>query len=1171
MRLILKIILVFSILLVLLVSLTQFPPVQKYVGLKISNSLTEKTGGEVKIGSISVSLAGKVNIYKISISDPDTTRFFSSDNITADINLLKLLKKEIYLDKVIVENLEATLLKNDSVLNIQYFIDAFNGNKISDPGDTVKNNFKLGVNEISFSGISFHLITDDSTRFLDARIGEFNSRDFNITINPNTISLSEASLTNSGCKIRFLNSEGELTEGSIDSMALPYFDFYSGFQFNIGSVDLHDNFFSLHVDDYTDSAHFDAQQLDIDNIDIRLEDLLMRKDSFALRLDHLSATMPRFSNLNVSTNIKAGLNHLNISEFQIRTPNSHIEIHAQSKYDHWHQFLKTMDQTPITLSMVGEIDPVDITYFLSDSLLRPIENWNRLYLDLDASTIGRKWVVNNGEVRSNDGSLRLSGEFRHFLHPDKMQWENLKIQLVVGTKFNQLLSKSITQINIPPQIVVDVESNGRLNNFNSSVLINTNWGLLKSAGTYHIFGDQKGFNTNLISQQLDVGKFISQPWFGPTEFVFQTDARWHNSVDLQYHGNIHSIALLNQPVDSISIKGSLKDKVLNMYLEIKDPSYPANVNSSTTLTDTLLTDASIELKEFNLARLLGSGNDFKISGKLKTKIGNIDEHVFGMLALDELSMDRVISQYQIDTLDFSFLSSQDTTNFLLSSKDFSGNYVSNFPLIEIPKTLSQYFSRYINADLYPESRSQERVFKMALEIDNEEPFQFVYPKLDNISGLTMTGEFNEKNESLDLMIASNEFDDHGLELDSILFIMDGDPEDVSAKIQINNIIYDSLELGRFYFDLITKNDSAKSLLSLSKDSLSILSLQTSLIREKREILLLLDSLIANNIPFYIDQSKPIRFGKNKLEISKLALDQDSLGITIQNSSRQLGVSIKNLGLTNIDHFLAGDTSMINNGHFNADLAYDRVNNDLKVLAQIEDLVIYEAPPVQISANARTVDDKLPFDVQFQSLENRIIANGNIAMDSTNYIDADLTLDVENLNEFEFLFPEKIDELSGELKGHTRIHGPLTNPFFDGFLALSNAKLITKNPRTSLYIPNDKLTFNQNGASFKNFKVLDDRNNPLILNGYINSDDYQSFEYDLNLSSDYFFLIDNPRKEPFLLQGILVIGSEVEISGNSKDLNRRRNRSASGDGSTPPPSRQGRCPWPVPAAAGSGPR
>ncbi len=99
--------------------------VQNYIIQQLTDRLEESTDAEFEIGHISLKFFNKLNLQSVYAGDLSNKKIVSIDNIDAKINILSLLKGDILIENITINNLDANLYTDSTgILNIQFIIDA---------------------------------------------------------------------------------------------------------------------------------------------------------------------------------------------------------------------------------------------------------------------------------------------------------------------------------------------------------------------------------------------------------------------------------------------------------------------------------------------------------------------------------------------------------------------------------------------------------------------------------------------------------------------------------------------------------------------------------------------------------------------------------------------------------------------------------------------------------------------------------------------------------------------------------------------------------------------------------------------------------------------------------------------------------------------------------------
>lgn len=151
---------VVAVILLLIISfiLLNTKPVQQRVVALATEMLSEKLGTRVSIENADIGLlGGHVYLHGVEIDDLQKQRMLSINKLSANLELLPLLRSHIVVKEAGLEGLDALLTKGtDSIpANYQFLIDAFKKDKKPEANDTLrkKKRLTLDVNHVNLKDI----------------------------------------------------------------------------------------------------------------------------------------------------------------------------------------------------------------------------------------------------------------------------------------------------------------------------------------------------------------------------------------------------------------------------------------------------------------------------------------------------------------------------------------------------------------------------------------------------------------------------------------------------------------------------------------------------------------------------------------------------------------------------------------------------------------------------------------------------------------------------------------------------------------------------------------------------------------------------------------------------------------------------------------------------------
>jgi translocation and assembly module TamB len=181
-KIFLRVLLGLLVFIILVLILVQTPPVQNFARKKVQAWLQKKLDTRFEIGKIYIGLPSSVVLERIYVEDKNKDTLLYGGSIRANISLFKLLKREVQINDLHVENLTANIKRvlPDTVYNFQFIVDAFTPKTPTPavPADTAA--MKLALDKLSLDNIRFRY--DDTVtgnnwsivlRHFDTRIKTF--------------------------------------------------------------------------------------------------------------------------------------------------------------------------------------------------------------------------------------------------------------------------------------------------------------------------------------------------------------------------------------------------------------------------------------------------------------------------------------------------------------------------------------------------------------------------------------------------------------------------------------------------------------------------------------------------------------------------------------------------------------------------------------------------------------------------------------------------------------------------------------------------------------------------------------------------------------------------------------------------------------------------------------
>jgi hypothetical protein len=157
----------------------------------LSGYFSSKLEARVDIKRINFSIMGNLSIEELMVWDPRQNKILSVREMTVTTRLSHLITGELTFEEIHVAGVDATLIRNEDGLNIQYIIDAF-FKPTGDTDTTSSTPINLRFKNILLEEIVFTSTVNGVTTA--ANLGTLRSRGVEFSTRPNKIIVDEISL-----------------------------------------------------------------------------------------------------------------------------------------------------------------------------------------------------------------------------------------------------------------------------------------------------------------------------------------------------------------------------------------------------------------------------------------------------------------------------------------------------------------------------------------------------------------------------------------------------------------------------------------------------------------------------------------------------------------------------------------------------------------------------------------------------------------------------------------------------------------------------------------------------------------------------------------------------------------------------------------------------------------
>lgn len=1147
--------------------------------LKIDISLFELLNNKVEINSIDLEkITANIKIDKDSVYNFDyiIKAFSSPDKPKTDSKPMEISIREINLDAVRFSYQDA-VAKN----NINLFVNHFDTN--IDKFDL--DNLTFDIPKINLKGLKVHvnqglveatkIATDKIQKQAQTTSLKLNLKDINLE---NIDVTYKDAISNLDTKIQFEKLQTEVKTIDLEkqivdlkSFALNQMNGYltltksekkevkteekaSGLAWKINADE-------ILIDDLNfafDNNNAIKTTSGIDYNHLKLSDLFFKGNSIAVTDNEYNGVVDSFTFKEksgfqldeLSTAFHYTDKGVSLKNLVLKTPQTTLQNAVLVTYPSIESISKNPENLTLDANLKdSKISFKDVLLLVPQLQSNPVfKNYANAVVDFNAVVKGK---VNNLKIDQFNAAglgntkMDVKGTIKGLPNVDKSFFDLKILNLESTSKDVYAFTPKNTipnNIQLPEKFNVKGDFKGTIAAFKTNLDLKSSFGNAVIDAT---FDQSRKNNEKYIADasvvNFDVGKLIKNKKIGKVTANAKVNGRSldPSTATATLTSKIVKARFNDYDYKNINISGNIKNGIYEANATATDPNLTfklAAKGSSKPQKPTI--DLKLNLDIIDLNKLNLHAGPLKIRGDVTANFDDLNlDNLNGIIDANNFTIALEKEQFSLDTISLRTVSTQEKDSIILNSQFIKGLVSGNYKLSTIGEQLMNSISKYYQLDKKYVNSKENQNLDFQFVIQDHAITKKLVPEIQELSEITIDGKYNSVNDTIvvnasipQLIYANNEISNGVLKIntkeDALLYNLSlGTIKNSQFEIPKTSLI-GKLEKNTVDYELNIKDIENKDKYVINGDFKK--NLGASVIHFNPEKLLL------NYENWKIDPENTIKLEKKGILVSKFEIQNGEQLFAIQSekevANAPITVDFKNFKLETLSsiaksNFEVGGaingkatvTNVTKNPMFIADLNIDdfRVKNDT-----IGNLVL-------------KVDNKTAnlysATVGLTGFDNQVNVGGNynVSNQSLDFIIDVKKLQMKSLQAFSF---GNLKESEGYLDGKLNVTGQATNPSVDGSMKF-NSVIFTVIPFNSKFkLSNDAIVFNTNTILFQDFKLQDENDNPLTINGTVNSQDYTNVGFDLNLVANNFRAVNSKAKDNRLFYGELYLDNNLEIKG-----------------------------------------
>lgn len=1053
------------------------PAVQTFVAQELTLKVNRDYGTQIQIEKLKLGLDGKLQLKNVYVEDHQQDTLINFEQFqTSLLNVKSILENDFNLSGGKFQNLtfKLTHYKGENLNNLDQFIRQIG----------IKKKDSLKKKKVFKLGLDYLLATDSRLVVKDFRKEQVDL----VEVNQLNFNLKDLNVLGSDVSLQVLNLTGVTADGFVLENLKTNFH-YTPTQMDLNktylqtdvsklNADIQMNYAKNDLSDFTNQVKFKAT---IQNSEISTMDLSKIYNEFGYG-----------QKIELKTKLEGSLNNFELYDLQLKgltkTEVSTNQLNVQNLLDRDKNFILAGDFEKFT------------TDFIDLANLLP-----RLIGDYIPDELNRFGTMNfQGYAKVDQADLTT----------------DLKVSSDVGKAYLKLNFKKLNQ----PKNV-----------------------------TY------KG---ELIFEDIQLNRILLNEQLGLTSFDLMIDGRSFQIDNLNtfLEGELYNFTYRNYTYENIEVKGSLKDPIFNGEIKSKDENLKFNFKGLADLSErgnTYDFEAQIAYADLVKTNLFKQDSIAQLSGNLVMDIeGNTINNATGNLKFNNFKYSNSQGDFDFQDLYIDSNFEGDVRKIRLNAPEIiQGEINGIYQLTELPSMVREAIE-----NLYFKQKQVEREFAY---VDFElaiydKIVEALFPEVRFDAGTNIDGSIVANENYFRINFNSPEIEAYGNLLKGINLQINNQDPLVNTIVSIDELKTSLYKIQDFSLINQTQNDTLfiRSQFKGGKQNQDLFDInlyQTSTNEE--------EVIVGFNPSEITYKQNKWEINKEKNNNNKLSLDRklqnfkfDSISLSHKQATIQLNGLIKkenykdlkiDLHEVELDKILPENKKLKVNGLLSGNLHYYQKDNLISTEAKTNiinfELNDYIYGDLSVLANGEDQFDNFDVEVNLTNPNQKEIlsAKGEIfTKNESQEYNLAIKSDHLSLAPISPIGGDVINNIRGLAKANLKLNGALNQPVFNGKVHLTNAGLNVPYLNVDLnFLDEPIVNVIDNDFIFTDVDLEDTKYKTTgRLDGFIESDYFNDWELDLNISGDNLLVLDTQYKEGALYYGTAFITGNSEITGPTDELN-----------------------------------
>ena len=414
----------------------------------------------------------------------------------------------------------------------------------------------------------------------------------------------------------------------------------------------------------------------------------------------------------------------------------------------------------------------------------------------------------------------------------------------------------------------------------------------------------------------------------------------------------------------------------------------------------------------------------------------------------------------------------------------------------------------------------------------------IIPGLRGLKPMYAAGSFNEAQQTFSTQVRLPYLRYRSYQIDSLTTRIESTDDNLSYLLDWSNLnLYQQFDVANLTLQgQIVNGVLRNKLRQVDQEKQERFRINTYLEQTDSSLIVTFDrNILLNYNPWKLSPRNKIVLQENAVMVQDWDLTFEDQSLTITSSQafeNDLTLNITKFRLSNLSNLVDYNGNVLS-GLLSGNIFLRDWQESyfVETVLFADDLNVLDAALGNLNLRLRGgQNEDFTLSSLLQGSKNDLKINGTYRQTDNQKLDFQATINALDLSTLRPLAQGNLSRLDGNGQGELTVQGTVANPDLSGTLTLTDAYVQLSITQVTYHIPEETVELLPRGIRLRDWQLTDPRGEQATVDGWLLTQNYQSFIFDLRLNGQNLQVLDTDRSHSDLYYGTLFTDAEVQLTG-----------------------------------------